>query len=145
MGYLDLSGLSRFYVGLKERFLLQADVANDLTITEAGKALDARQGKALSDLCGEKAVTALYAAALPTAGWSADAPYTQTVSVEGILATDAPVVDVDLSEATTSTYADLVEAWNAVGRIATGAGHITAYCYEDKPTQALSLKIRVVK
>lgn len=47
MGYLDNAGLSRFYEGIKSRYFLKANVANDLTTTEAGKALDARQGKAL--------------------------------------------------------------------------------------------------
>ena len=50
MGYLNLSGLSRFYTGLKGKFLLQSNVANVLTTTAAGKALDARQGKALKGL-----------------------------------------------------------------------------------------------
>ena len=75
---------------------LAALTLNTLTATEPGYALDARQGKVLGDritrLSAEAARTATYAATLTASGWSASAPYQQTVSAEGILATDDPFV-----------------------------------------------------
>ena len=51
MGFLDLPGLQYFYnkyvKGLKSHAF--RDPANNLTTTESGYALDARQGKALND------------------------------------------------------------------------------------------------
>lgn len=64
MEYLDLAGLTRFHTGLRNKFLLQANVANNLTTTASGKALDARQGKALSDLVATNA-TAIGQSASP--------------------------------------------------------------------------------
>lgn len=145
MSRMGPDGLLGLYESLKSRFVRVGSTVNNLTTTQAGTVLDGRQGKVLKEACDEKAVTSFYSATLSAAGWSASVPYTQTVSVEGILETDTPIVDVDLSNATSSNYGDMIEAWNAVGRIATGAGTLTAYAYEDKPTQELALQIRVVK
>lgn len=124
-------------------------IANNLTTVDAGKVLDARQGKALSDQITEldsaKASTAAYTATLAASGWSGTVPYTQTVSVAGILATDNPFVDVDMSGATGSTGNDLTDAWTYVGRVTANNGSVTAYCYEEKPTVNLPIILKVVR
>ena len=127
-----------------------ARTLNALTATEAGYALDARQGKALDDkitrLSAEAARTASYSATLTASGWSASAPYQQTVSAEGILATDDPFVDVDMSGASGAAQGTaLTEAWGFVGRVTAGNGQITAYCYEDKPAVNLPVILKVVR
>ena len=126
------------------------DIKNDLLTSQEGYALDARQGKVLGDritrLSAEAARTATYAATLTASGWSASAPYQQTVSAEGILATDDPFVDVDMSGASGSAQgAALTEAWGFVGRVTAGEGQITAYCYEDKPAVNLPVILKVVR
>jgi hypothetical protein len=78
-------------------------------------------------------------------GWSTSAPYTQTVSMNGIKASDNPVVDINMASATTSNSSDLIAAWGLVGRIATNNNSITAYCYEEKPTVDISVNLMVVK
>lgn len=94
----------------------------------------------------QKASTQRFSATLSTSGWSASAPYTQTVNVSGLLATDDPFVDVSLSGASTASAATaLMEAWGFVGRVSAGAGTITAYCYEEKPTVAIPLILKVVR
>lgn len=127
-----------------------ARTLNALTATEAGYALDARQGKTLDDkitrLSAEAARTASYSATLTASGWSASAPYQQTVSAEGILATDDPFVDVDMSGASGSAQGTaLTEAWGFVGRVTAGEGQITAYCYEEKPAVNLPVILKVVR
>lgn len=82
---------------------------------------------------------------LSKSGWSSYAPYTQTVYVNGIKASDNPVVDINMSSATTVNSTDLIAAWGFVGRIATSNGSITAYCYEEKPTVDISVNLMVVK
>jgi len=75
MAYLDQQGLARLWVGLKNRILLKTQVANNLTTTAEGYALDARQGKALNDAVGKKLNTANVANNLTTTaeGYALDA------------------------------------------------------------------------
>lgn len=100
----------------------------------------------VSQQISQKASTANYSATLSSSGWSSSAPYTQTVNVSGILATDVPFVDVDMSDATTdSAGTALTDAWNLIGRVTANAGSITAYCYKKKPTIDISLILKVVR
>ena len=91
-----------------------------------------------------KTVVALYNTTLSSSGWSSSVPYTQTVSIQGILATDVPVVDVVLSS-TTSTAKSQLEAWSCVSKIETAAGSITATCLEEKPTIDIPIQLKVVR
>ena len=91
-----------------------------------------------------KAITNTYTATLTSSGWSSIAPYTQTVTVTGILTTDNPVIDVVLST-TTSTALNQLEAWGNVSKIVTGANSITATCLEDKPEVDIPIQIKVVR
>ena len=75
--------------------------------------------------------------------WLGDtSPYTQTVAVSGILATDSPIVDVVLTEGNETAE---LEAWGYIGRIDTAADSITVTCFEDKPTVDLNIQIKVVR
>lgn len=86
-----------------------------------------------------------YTATLSTS-WSGSGPYTQTVSVSGLLSTDKAIIDVNMDGVTAaSTGAARLEAYGMVGRIAVNNGSITAYCYEDKPTVSIPLKIEVIR
>lgn len=91
-----------------------------------------------------KTVVALYNITLPSSGWTSSAPYTQTVSVQGILATDVPVVDVVLSS-TSSTAISQLEAWGYVSKIETADGSITATCFEELPAIDIPIQLKVVR
>ena len=78
-------------------------------------------------------------------GWSGSKPYSQTVSVSGIASSDYPIADIDLSGVTTSNYETVMEAWSCVNRIATDDGTVTAYCYDEKPTAALTVILKTIK
>lgn len=90
------------------------------------------------------AVTTTLTATLTTTWTGSSAPYSQTISVPGILATDNPVIDVVLT-ADTAASKLILEAWANVSRIVTAANSITAYCYEDKPSVAIPLQLKVVR
>lgn len=122
-----------------------SDATNSTSAASAGVAASPSAVKAAYDLANGKAARKFYTGTLSTSGWSSSAPYTQTVTISGILASDTPVVDLNMSSATASNAAGLQEAWACVGRIVTAANTITAYCYEDKPTVALPLNILVVR
>ena len=83
-------------------------------------------------------------AALPAGSWSQTVPYTQTVQVAGLLATDIPLVDVVLSNDTTTAIAQLQD-YALIGRIDAADGQLKAYCYRDKPTVALTVLLKVVR
>lgn len=143
MAYLDNTGLTRFFAGLKNIFVAKTSVANNATTTAAGYVLDARQGQTLSTAIAAKAATARYTATLSTT-WSGSGPYTQTVTVSGMLAADTPIVD--LVPSTTNATAILqAEAWACVGKITTAANAITVTCFEDKPTTAIPIQLKVVR
>lgn len=91
-----------------------------------------------------KTVVALYNITLPSSGWSSIAPYTQKLIIQGILATDVPVVDVVLSS-TTSTAVSQLEAWMNVSKIETADGSITATCFEELPAIDIPIQLKVVR
>ena len=82
----------------------------------------------------------LFTGTLSTSGWTGtSAPYTQTVTVTGILASaPPPVIDVELS-ATWSTALSEEEAWGLIKRITYANNSLTFYA-DAKPTVALNFK-----
>lgn len=76
---------------------------------------------------------------LTAAGW-AGTPAKQTVTVSGVTAALTPVADVVLSG---DAAADklILEGWGKVSRMVTGAGNVTATCYEDKPGVNLPVQL----
>ena len=119
----------------------------DETLSQSGKFADAKVvGDKIKDVTDRKAETATYAGTLKAGSWSASAPYSQNVTINGILITDSPFVDVDMSGASsTSAGTALLEAWGLVGRVVANAGSITAYCYEEKPTVNIPIILKVVR
>lgn len=84
-------------------------------------------------------------ATITAASWTGSAaPYTQTVAVTGILATDYPHVAPVYSDTLATAIAQR-EAWACVGEAVTGAGTITFTCFEDKPTTAIPIQIEVMR
>jgi len=99
---------------------------------------------AVTTQLNNKATTNLYTATLLSSGWSSSAPYTQTVSVSGILSTDTPIADVVL-DVVTSTAMAQISAWMCVSKIETANGSITATCLEEKPTIDIPIQLKVVR
>lgn len=81
----------------------------------------------------------IFTVAVPASGWSASAPYTQTIAVEGILATDTPHWGVVYSDAALAEK----EAFSVVDELDTAAGSVTFTCYEEKPGVDLTILMEV--
>ncbi len=86
---------------------------------------------------------AAYTATLSTS-WTGSGPYTQTVSVSGILATDMPHIMPAYSSDNATAIAQK-EAWSKVSKAEAAADSITFTCFEDKPTTAVPLQIEVMR
>lgn len=98
----------------------------------------------IEKLKNDKAETDTYKCILVTGGWSDAAPYTQTVFVDGLLSTDYPFVDIDLSEVADAQ--SVIEGWNMVGRLTvSGDNSIIAYCYEEAPAVDIPIVFKVVR
>ena len=92
----------------------------------------------------EKVNVTEYSATLTVAGWTGSGPYTQEVTLAGILGSDTPFVDVDMSGL--PTLDDMSDAQDAFGLIlkgVCGAGKIT-FTASEKPKTAIPIKIKVV-
>lgn len=83
-------------------------------------------------------------ATLSTNWAGAAAPYSQTIPVNGILASDfphiAPVYSGDFATAVAER-----EAWNMINASASEDGTITFVCFDDKPTTAITVLIEVMR
>jgi len=80
-----------------------------------------------------------------TATWvGASAPYTQDVTVTGILADDDPIINPVYS-ATNATAILEKAAWGNVGKVETTLNTITLTCFEEKPVTAFNLQLLVVR
>jgi len=87
---------------------------------------------------------AVLTATLTAASWTGTtSPYSQSVTVSGVVSTDTPIIDVVMS-GTYSTDEAMAEAWGYIYRAVTGNDSITFYATE-KPTINLPIQIKVVR
>ena len=90
------------------------------------------------------AVSQVYHAELSAQGWQGSAaPYTQTVSISGLLAADTPVVDLEMS-GTLSADKRRAEDYSGLYRAVTAKNALTVYAFR-KPTAALPLRLLCVR
>lgn len=90
-----------------------------------------------------KATKATYNTTISSSSWQEnnDGGYIiQTQAVNGILATDTPIISV-VQTGTYETDAVLLEAWSLVSRVVTKANGLTLYAYGDAPTVNIPLQI----
>lgn len=86
-----------------------------------------------------------YTGTLLASGWSSTAPYTQTITIQGIVATDEPFFDLNITNATVDNAGDLAKNWVLVKKLEAGANSIIATCYDSAPTIDLPMNIKVIK
>lgn len=95
---------------------------------------------AITSALGGKANVTYYTATLAANSWSGTTSnFTQTVTVDGITATDHPIID--LSEPTASN----LDSWSYVSKAESGNNSITFTCFSYMPTVDLGIIIAVVK
>ncbi len=84
-----------------------------------------------------------YTAEIPATGWTGTGPWQQTVSVPGITPDMVPFVDVVLDDG--GNNALRVAAFGGIDRVVTGTDEITLHCYVAKPTDDISIRLRMVQ
>ena len=92
------------------------------------------------------AVSKNFTATIPTSGWTMDDGWgTIQISVSGLLASDSPIVDINM-EAISGTENLLygAEYWGNVFRAVTYANAIRIYAYEA-PTMDIPIKMVVIR
>lgn len=101
----------------------------------------------LAETASINAIGHVYAAeftATLSTSWSGSAaPYTQTVTINGITSAHNPIIDVVMS-GTYSTDQQRIEQWGYIYRAVTGTNQITFYASE-KPTVSLPIRVKVVR
>lgn len=87
-----------------------------------------------------------YTATIPTSGWTMSDGWGRVdITVSGLLATDSPIVDVDLSTATDSnTIISQAEYWGNVFRVTALANKVRVYAYEA-PSMDIPMKMVVIR
>lgn len=124
-----------------------SDLTNDSNFVSSSSLATVATSGSYTDLSNTPTIPTVsdYSASLLSSGWNgSSAPYTQTVSVQGILATDTPIVDVVL-DSNTSTAISQNNSWAFVSKIETTANSITATCLESKPEVDLPIQLKVVR
>lgn len=79
-----------------------------------------------------------------TTTWSGSGPYTQSVTVSGILASDMPHI-MPVYSSDNATALAQKEAWACVSKAVAAANTITFACFEDKPATAIPIQIEVIR
>lgn len=106
-----------------------AKIQNDLANIEAGSGLVTRQ---------------TYTATLGTAWTGSAEPYTQTISVPGILASDMPHITPVYSTDNATAFAQK-EAWNCVSKGEAAANAVVFTCLEERPQAEIPIQIEVIR
>lgn len=89
------------------------------------------------------AIAETYTATVATDWSGTAAPYSKAVTINGLLASDAPIIDL-VASSTFATAETQIEAWGYVYRAVTADNTLTLYATE-KPTVALPIQLKVVR
>lgn len=92
-----------------------------------------------------KAVVKKFSATIPTTGWTSSFPYTVTIAIDGMLASDSNFPVSPVYSDTLSTRMAQAEAWGKVTMIAAGNNSIVVTCDEEIPMVEIPIQITVVR
>lgn len=116
---------------------------DSLLIIGKGTADGARANALTVGSTGWLRTAGIKTATITTTWTGTSAPYTQAITVSGITADDTPII-CPVYSANNSTAILERKAWNMIGKIETSADTITVTCFEEKPTQAISIQLKGV-
>lgn len=92
----------------------------------------------------DNAVTKLYEATIYAEHWTGNAaPYTNNVTINGLLATDTPIVDM-IASSDFKTVESEIEGYALIYKMTTSSNTLTVYA-TDKPEVNINIQLRTVK
>ena len=141
--YLDFNALTTLVNQIKAMIsgISLSSLSGTLPITKGGTGTTS--AAAARTALGAASV-ALYQVNVTTGWTAASTGYTKTVTVNGITASDVPVVGVVLSSDAAAAQLQ-GKAFACVNRITTAANSITLYAYSSAPTQAFNIQLLTVR
>lgn len=133
MGEFEESAQSDFAEWFENlKYVLDGDAAGHLQVEI--EAMQESLNHIQADQIVDGAVSQMFTATIGTAWTGSAAPYSQAITVNGILASDSPVVDIVPSEDYATAESQL-EAWANIYRIVTSANEIIVYATEKTITE----------
>jgi hypothetical protein len=84
-----------------------------------------------------------FTATIPSVYWAGSPPYSQTIQVAGIKATDNPIVDIVLDKP--EEMAELLESYAMISSIQTRDGEIEVSCLMEKPLVPIPIRLLCVR
>lgn len=108
-----------------------------MTVLDPAAAANPAPKKYVDDTVANTHLTATVT--LSASGWSGSGPYTQSVSIPGILATDQP----HFGPVYSANWEAEKEAFALVDDLDTAAGIVTFTCFEEKPGINLTVQLEV--
>lgn len=82
---------------------------------------------------------------IPADGWTYSEPYTQTVNVDGVTASQSPVISCGMpEEVTAENVKAMKKAFGMIDRGVTGDGIITFFCYNKRPQKDIIVLVKGV-
>lgn len=144
---IDKDG-NQIYPPTKAKVVFMSDNTTNIetAVTEA-KTSAANASTAANEAkttANSKATTKVYTATIGTSWSGSAAPYTQTISVSGMLSTDTPIVDINFSSIAYSNKEAVVTAWSSIYRITTSTNSITVYA-DEKTTTSVPIQLKVIR
>ena len=94
---------------------------------------------------GQSELTATVIGSGGPSDWTGSDPYVATLTVSGILSTDVPIVDLDLSNVAFADVVDVQANWALVYRVEASADNEIKLYAIDEPTEDFALTIKVVR
>lgn len=99
---------------------------------------------AINNLEEIKIQETIYRVTIPTSDWSGSAaPYTLQLTVNGILTTDTPIIDI-VQTGTYSNDVQICDSWSAISRIVTRANGLTITA-DVIPSIAIPIQVRCLR
>ena len=137
---LDADG-NQIYPPTKAKCVFMSDNATNVETAVENAKTAANEAKTA---VASKATTTVYTATVGTSWSGSTAPYTQTITVSGILSTDTPIVDINFNGVDYSSKEDIVTAWSSIYRITTANNSITVYA-DEKTETSVPIQLKVVR
>lgn len=137
-GAITLSGNAAVFVTAAGQDIVQLDLAQTLT----NKTISGTSNTVLNI---SRIFTPTVTGSGGTSDWTGSDPSTATITVSGLLSTDVPIVDIDLSAVLFANVTTVQTDWALVYRVEASADNTLKLYATAEPAQNFDLIVKVVR